>query len=221
MKRYQLVIFDLDGTLMDTSPGLLAAFRGTLLGNGLPAGDDAALRAAIGPPFHQYLRTMYPAMPEAEILRINEEFRNLYAKDSYLFNAAPYPGIFRLWELLRGRGITLAVATNKRQDYAVRLLEHFGFDQYTTYLYGTDAENKMRKSDVICRCLHESGVDGRDAVMVGDTVNDAAGAKSAGVAFVGVCYGFGFRTEEAVMRCENAVASAYEPMDLMTIIGWE
>ena len=215
VKQYCLLIFDLDGTLLDTSEGLMRAFRKTLTANGLPVKSDASLRAAIGPPFYQFLRETYPKLPERETIRLTDEFRRTYVEDGDLFRASLYPGVLETWELLRARGYTLAVATNKRQDQAVSILTRFGFDRYSTHLYGTDYANKMKKADVIRRCLHETGTAAEAAVMVGDTLGDAAGAEAVGIDFVGVCYGFGFRTAEDVTRCKNAIASVEKTTDLL------
>lgn len=215
MKPYRLVIFDLDGTLLDTSEGLLRAFRKTLTANGLPVISDDSLRTAIGPPFYRYLFETYPELSEQDALRLTDEFRKIYVEDGDLFRASLYPDILRLWETLSKRGVTLAVATNKRQDQAVSLLSHFGFDHYSAHLYGTDVEKTMRKADVIRHCLSATGISRELTVMVGDTEDDAIGAGSAGIDFIGVCYGFGFRTADDVMRCKNARASAGQPMDIL------
>lgn len=85
MKKFSLAIFDLDGTLLDTSSGLVASFRKALEINNLPVPDEACLKAAIGPPFHQFLRENYTHLTEEEISRITNDFRNIYMTDEYLF----------------------------------------------------------------------------------------------------------------------------------------
>lgn len=82
---------------------------------------------------------------------------------------------------LSNKGIKLAVATYKRQDYAEAILKHFGFDKYTDILYGADHENKLKKMDIIKKCMDDLGVhDYSRAVMVGDSRHDAIGAQKIG-----------------------------------------
>ena len=221
MKKFSLAIFDLDGTLLDTSGGLVASFRKALEINDLPMPDETCLKAAIGPPFHQFLRDNYTHLTEKEISRITNDFRNIYMTDEYLFRAEPYAGILELWKSYILRGVNVAVATNKRQDYAVRLLEHFGFDRYSRHLYGTDFDNKMKKSDVIRLCLTNTGVDAEDAVMIGDAKGDAEGAAAVGIDFVGVTYGFGFKSAPEILRFKNAVGYADNVNELKNIFSEE
>ncbi len=75
------------------------------------------------------------------------------------------------------------------------LLRHFGFDRFTDIMFGGDHENKLKKSDIIKKCITAGGItDKKRIVMVGDTENDAAGAEKIGVDFLAVTYGFGFKS---------------------------
>ena len=130
-------------------------------------------------------------------------FRNRY-KDHDLLKAVPYDGMFETIEELSRAGIRTAVATYKRQDYADRILEHFGFDKVCDHICGSDFEQKLSKSDIIENAIRLLEVSDRSrVVMVGDSDNDAEGAKGIGVPFVGVTYGFGFATEDDVNAFPN------------------
>ena len=90
-------------------------------------------------------------------------------------------------------GIKTAVATYKRQDYAEKILKHFGFDKVCDVICGSDFEGKLTKKDIIKNAMDSLGiVDRKRAVMVGDSDNDAQGADELGIPFIGVTYGFGF-----------------------------
>jgi phosphoglycolate phosphatase len=111
-----------------------------------------------------------------------------------------------------------AVATYKREDYALKLLKHFGFGRYTDIMHGADDKNVLKKCDIIEMCINESGVKDRSRiVMVGDTDGDRVGAERAGVDFIGVTYGFGYKTREDVMR-GYAVGAAETPIEILDII---
>ena len=125
-----------------------------------------------------------------------------------MLKAVPYDGIYDVFERLADSGIKPAIATYKRQDYATEILVHFGFDKYTDIMYGADHENKLKKNDIIRNAIRDAGVTApEEAVMVGDSDNDAIGAKLLGVNFIGVTYGFGFHTAADVEKFPNIGAA--------------
>lgn len=218
MKKYKLAIFDLDGTLLDTSFGLISAFQKTLKKYNLPIYNDDFLKSAIGPPFFFFLKENYSELTDTEAREITNDFRNLYMQDDFLLKAIPYKGIYETWDLLTDAEIGLAVATNKREDYAVRLLSHFGFNRYTNYLYGTDFDNRTGKKEVIQRCLESAATDGREALMIGDTSNDAESADVLQIDFVGVTYGFGFRRQEQMNNYKTALGVVNTPQEILKFV---
>lgn len=199
MQRFKCAVFDVDGTLLDTSEGLVSSIRYTVDKFGLAPLDNVTLRTFIGPPIQDSFRRVYGFSDEV-IRDLSATFRARY-KEEDLLKAKPYAGIFRLIREMRERGMEVAIATYKRQDYASRLLEHFGFDRYTDHILGSDCEGKLKKKDIIELALRHAGIEHySDAVMIGDSDNDAVGAKGIGTAFLGVTYGFGFRTKREVME---------------------
>lgn len=215
MNSYQLAIFDLDGTLLDTTEGVLSSVKYTIEQMGFEMLDDKALSAFIGPPIQDSFAKAYHL--EGPILQeIATIFRNRYSTTEYLLQAKSYEGIYDLLEQLRLRGIQVAVATYKREDYARTLLKHYGFDRYTDIMFGGDHENKLKKKDIIEKCIVTANISGRDqVVMIGDTANDAIGAEGMGVDFLGVTYGFGFQTENDVMQYAASVGFASQARELL------
>ena len=115
-KTYRGVIFDLDGTLLDTSEGVFASVRHTVEALGKPALDEATLRTFIGPPVKLSLIRLY-GLDEDAANHATEIFRTQY-KDHDLLKAEPYAGIKDLIRALRAQGCKIGVATLKREDYA-------------------------------------------------------------------------------------------------------
>lgn len=201
-QRFKAAVFDLDGTLLDTSEGVLASVRYTINYFGFKPLAEEQLRNFIGPPIQDSFAKAYGL--EGNVLQeIATVFRNRY-KEADLLKAVPYDGIYDVFERLTENGIKSAIATYKRQDYATEILVHFGFDKYTNIMYGADHENKLKKNDIIRNAISDAGVTApEEAVMVGDSDNDAIGAKSLGVKFIGVTYGFGFHTAADVEKYPN------------------
>lgn len=216
MNKYDLVVFDLDGTLLDTAPGVLAAAEYAIGEMGYPTPDAKVLSTFIGPPIELSFERAVGMTPD-EVKRAAAIFRKSYQTD-HLMKADPYAGIFELFEGLVARGIKPAVATYKRESYALPLLRHFGFDRYTEILYGSDAEGKLSKRDIIEKCIRDAGVSSPERVlMIGDTVHDAIGAAALGVPFIGVTYGFGFNDPNEI-RDTDAVAFVDCATDILNYV---
>lgn len=200
--QFEVAVFDLDGTLLDTSEGVLASVKYTIEKFGFEMLSDEKLSTFIGPPIQNSFANVYGL--EGPILQeIATVFRNRY-KDIDLLKAKPYDGIYDVFQALLKNGIKPAIATYKRQDYATTVLTYFGFDKYTDIMYGADHENKLKKKDIIEKALTDAGVKNYDCtVMIGDSDNDAIGAKEIGMKFIGVTYGFGFKNALEVNRFSN------------------
>lgn len=215
-KRYDAVIFDLDGTLLDTTDGILSAVKYTIQKMGFPMLSDERLAGFIGPPIQESFADAYD-LSGPVIQEIATIFRDRY-KDFDLLKAAPYEGIFETCQGLLDMGIMTAVATYKREDYALTLLKSYGFDRYMKVIHGGDHENKLKKQDIIEMCIAEAGViDYSRVVMIGDTMHDASGAEKLGVDFIGVTYGFGFHTPRDLSDVKH-VGIADTPMDILKLV---
>ncbi|MCQ2291987.1 MAG: HAD hydrolase-like protein [Bacteroidales bacterium] len=200
-KNKNTIIFDLDGTLLDTTEGIVESVRYTIGQMKLPELSDAQLLSFIGPPVQISFVNHY-GLSEEEAQRISTIFRTYY-KEKALLKAKPYEGIFELLKQLKDAGKRLAVATYKREDYALMILKHFGFDRYFDVMRGADDKNQLKKVDIVNLCISEMNGLKDNAVLVGDTLHDAIGAQEAGVDFLGVTYGFGFTSREDVDKYPN------------------
>ena len=216
MKKYKAAIFDVDGTLLDTTEGVLSAVQYTIRAAGLHEIDRQSLLTFIGPPVQDSFCNVYGVSAE-KAQELAGIFRNRY-KDYDLLKAVPYAGIYEVMEELQKSNVGIAVATYKRQDYAETILRHFRFDDYSDILYGSDFENKLKKPDIIRLCMDRLKIiDPADVVMVGDSMHDAKGAQDLGMDFIGVTYGFGFRTKEDVYAYP-AIGHADMPVDILKLL---
>lgn len=216
MILYKMVIFDLDGTLLDTSEGILSSISYTIQKAKLPDLSEKQMQQFIGPPVQDSFSKVYN-INQKEANELAGIFREHY-KTKDLLKAKPYNGIYDLCDYLVKEKITLAVATYKRQDYAKKILCYFGFDKYTNLLYGSDLEGKLKKQDIIETCIKgDFKLQREKIVLIGDTSYDAIGAKQAKIDFIGVTYGFGFKTEQDIDLYNN-IGIADSTKDILAIL---
>ncbi len=195
------VLFDLDGTLLDTTEGVLESTVFAVKAMGYaPLPRDTMLRF-VGPPIQDSFMKYYGA-DKSDAQKAANAFRAYY-KDNALFKARPYDGLDALLRKLKAEDVAIGVATYKREDYAISVLEHFGIASYCRSMHGADDFNRLTKADIVEMCISELGAPKRDVVLVGDTEYDATGAANAGVDFIGVTFGFGFKTKSDVDKFPN------------------
>ena len=204
-------IFDLDGTLLDTSPGILESVRYSIRKYGFPEPPIEELLTFVGPPLvDSYMRVCGCSREDAE--KLTAAYREYYPTGP-MFNARPYDGIFDMIGELKKRGLILSIATSKPTVFSSRVAARFGFDEFFSDLQGADLAGKLSKADLITACAGDT--DPQKCVMVGDTQYDAEGAYIAGVPFIGVSYGFG---DPEKMRKYPTVGTAERPADIARII---
>jgi phosphoglycolate phosphatase len=195
---YTVVLVDLDGTIMDSAPGITATLSTTLTRMGLPVPHPSRLVEFVGPPILDGLRDLAGLDPEQsqEALVL---YRQEYQRNG-AFDAKPYPGMREALEALR-QHLPLAVATSKPEVQAKRILEHFGLAGLFTVIAGaSEDEVRSEKADVITwalALLAEAGVDVRRPVMIGDRTHDVEGAAEHGIPAVFVEWGYGAPEEAA------------------------
>lgn len=210
------ILFDLDGTLLDTSEGIKHSVCYTLSRMGYSTLPEETLLRFVGPPIQDSLM-LYCGVDSVEAQRGANIFRNFYKKKA-LFEANLYDGIIQILQCLRRKNIKIGVATYKREDYAIDLLEHFGIAEYCSVIHGADNDNKLTKADIINLCIQELGVGKTNTVLVGDTDYDAKGAAEANVSFVAVTYGFGYKREN--FNCSYPyICSIDNPKALFEVIN--
>ena len=215
MRAYDAAIFDLDGTLLDTSEGIRKSIAYAIEELGLSPLSDEVIRTFIGPPIQRSFARVY-GMDKKEADAAAAVFRDRYKGDDLLL-AKPYDGMIETLRTLRDNGVATAVATYKRQDYAQRLLSHYGFDKVSDAIFGSDFEGVLTKKDIIENAINAVSSDRSRVVMIGDSDNDAEGAAQADVSFIGVTYGFGFAAKEDIEKYPH-VFVADTPKDIAGFI---
>lgn len=184
----RIVLFDLDGTLSDSAPGILAALRHAFAEVGVPALDAQTERAILGPPFYESLPPLIGAEAVGPVIAA---YREYYGRDG-MFDTRPYPGVNELVQRLHESGRTLAVATSKPEHYALPIVEHLGLAPHFATVGGDTLDGgRPTKALVIAEVLRRLGdPDPGDVVMVGDRSHDVLGAREHGIDTVAVRWGY-------------------------------
>ncbi len=209
------VIFDLDGTLLDTTEGIVESVNYVIREKSLPSLSYSELLTFVGPPIQDSFVNRFN-MSKSDAQNAANIFREYY-KEQALFKAKPYEGIFDLLENLKSKGYRNAVATYKREDYAIKLLKYFDFDKYMFCMHGADNDNILKKKDIIEICISELGSSKEECVLIGDTKHDEKGAFEAGVNFIGVSYGFGYKPSFVKNEDSNLVI-VDNPIDILNVL---
>lgn len=189
-----LVIFDLDGTLIDTAPDLIDSLNHTIAPAGLAPMTLDDLHHLVG----QGARVMIKRAFELRKVKLDEAdaevlFNNFV--DHYRQNmpgkSRPFPGVVECLERLAAAGMTIAICTNKSEPLAIPLIQELGLTSHFATITGGDTF-PVRKPDAahIFGTIEKAGGTRDNAVMVGDSVNDILAAKNAGVPSIGVDFGY-------------------------------
>lgn len=187
MPRYQAVLFDLDGTLLDSVRLILDSYHHTLANHGLPARTDAHWLAGLGTPLRVQFREWGddPAQIEAMVLTYREY--NLTHHDQQV---SPYPGVVEMVRAVRTRGHRTALVTSKNREGASRGLRVIGLDDTMEVIVGADdVVNPKPHPEPVHRALEALGVAPAEAVFVGDSLHDMHSGRAAGTATAAVLWG--------------------------------
>ena len=192
MKPFHTILFDLDGTLTDSSSGITTTIQMTLAHYGIQEQKENLLRF-IGPPLEECFSEF---LPNSEVPAAIARYRARYSTVG-LFENEVYPGIAAMLEKLQTAGLRLAVSTSKPRQFSLRILEHFDLARYFTVIEGATTDGRIKtKRDVIELALsHFEDLDRSRCVIVGDRLYDMEGASQCQISAIGVLWGFGSREE--------------------------
>lgn len=195
MKEYDILMFDLDGTLTEPAEGITNSVMYALKKFGIEPPERRELYKFIGPPLIQSFEEFCGFSRDKATLAV-KYYREYFAEKG-IFENRVYDGIFELLTKLKEHGKRLIVATSKPQQFAERILKKFNLYCFFEYVCGaTLDETRTKKSEVIEHILKQLNVSDRSRiVMVGDREHDILGATKNGVDSIGVLYGYGSRKE--------------------------
>lgn len=209
MKNYDVILFDLDGTLADSQEGIFHCIRYALDLKGIACPQET-LNKMIGPPFRvsmrEFLGLDMPLIEELITL-----YRGLYETDGWK-ESKVYPQVFEMLEVLQKAGKRLAVATSKPMKFTSLMVTGLGLAPHFEFIGGASSDlSREAKKDIIELCLDEMKIEDKSSVlMVGDRLYDIVGAREAGVDVAGVLWGYGSKEEMDEYSPDYVFASPIE-----------
>ena len=211
---YHTALFDLDGTLVDTSPGITRSVQYALAAEGINEPDLSRLLRFIGPPLWQSFSEFY-GFDTARSERAVQTYRERYTAKG-VHEAKLYDGIEALLRALRAGGVRLATASSKPECFVRDVLEEQGILSYFDAVVGSELDGRRSdKCELIEEALRRLGVKTHSGVvMIGDRCFDLEGARAAQVDFIGVLFGFGTPQE---LSGYSRARLAHSPEDVLRL----
>lgn len=217
MKKYDTILFDLDGTLTDSSPGIINSIKYALDELGRVYPDESTLKKFLGPPLIYSFKN-FCGFDDELADRAVKLYRQRYDKFCDVENAL-YNGICDTLDRLCSAGKRLIVATSKPDIYSKRIISHFGLDKYFDSVCGATLDESRNTKTLVMKYALESCniTDLEHTLMVGDRKHDIEGAKNVGIDSMGVLYGYGDLTELKTAGADYIASTVSEIADIILL----
>lgn len=217
-KVYDIVLFDLDGTLIDSGTSIISCISRVLSEEGIALPSKSELRKFIGPPLQKGLENIC-GFSESTSKNLSKKYRAYY-EETYYKLAQLYPGILKLLSDLKNAGCLLTTATSRPETSALRTMRYYTLDKFLDVIVTAkderpDIPKKELIETAIGKCIEISGKKNLKSIMVGDTYYDMTGAKLADVPAIGVTYGYGTKQELLENGADFLASSAEELRKLL------
>lgn len=211
----KIILFDLDGTVTDSSVGIIKSVNYALDAFEIPGAERVDPKKFIGPPLHRSFMDFY-GFSEEKAFSAMDKFREYYKRKGVYENTV-YEGIPECLKALKEAGLTVCLATSKATVYAKEVVSSAGLMKYFDLIVGANLDGSMSdKSEIISDILHRYPDEPLSSfLMVGDRDYDIAGAKNLGIESVGVRYGF---SEEGEFEKAGAEYIVNTPAELNELI---
>lgn len=205
------VLLDLDGTLVDSYPGMLASCHAALRALGHEPDHALDIRRIIGPPLEDVMQILLQSYGDDRVGEAVAAYRQHYGESGYL-GSVPYPGIGKSLEEMKRAGLKIHLATSKRANFASRILDHLKFATYFDGIHGSVPGGRLdHKPELLAHILSKHSLSPAHSLMVGDRRHDISGAHTVGMRGLGVLWGYGTREELETAGADRTVDS---PADL-------
>jgi phosphoglycolate phosphatase len=202
------VLLDLDGTLIDSYPGILASCVAALRALGHEPDETLDIKRTVGSPLEDIMQILLRSYGDDRVGEAVTAYRQHYG-ESGLLGSVPYPGIRKSLEEMKRTGLRIYLATSKRAIFARRILDHLKFATYFDGIDGSVPSGELdHKPELLAHILSKHGLSPSDSLMVGDRRYDISGAHAVGMRGLGVLWGYGSRDELETAGADQLVDSS-------------
>lgn len=229
---FQYILFDLDGTLSESAPGITKSVQYALAALGIDEPDLKKLESFVGPPLNVEFKRLYHLGDDKTAFAVSK-YREYYTKKNAIFDCSMYPGTEEMLLACRSAGIRLAVASSKPEPFVIQILENYGILSYFDIVIGSGMHEEEKnagtdqKTMIVRHALRRlknlSGAEEIDenifrqsCAMVGDRSFDIIGAKENKVCAIGVTFGYGSEGELLRAGADSIAHSMEELTKILT-----
>ena len=206
------IIFDFDGTLVDSEITIYQCFQ-TITNYLAPERIDYAKNILIGPPLRDTASEILGSNHQGQLNEFVKLFIEMHDEHA-IKNTQPYPGVIDTLKKLSSKGISMAVATNKRYAPTINLIKHFDWQEYFTFIECSDSKSQIRnKDEMIQEILKNNNFN--SALFVGDTVNDGLSANLNQLPFILASYGYGRNQDWSKVKLKFGIQKFSEILQLI------
>ena len=213
MDGKRLIIFDKDGTLVDSSPGSFGVFEILAKEQGLTSQPRERWLESLCGPFSEGIKWIF-GLKDEQVTPMAIEFAKIYGRVEAYYDFKEYPGVDEVIHKLAGKYM-LSVATMMLDIFAIKTFQAMDIEGCFLTIQATPMDRWVTKQELINNCLEIAGVTPAEAVMIGDCKDDLESARKAGIDFIGVTYGYGFKEEDCI---REGRPFSRTPMDLLKIL---
>ncbi len=211
MKNKKYLLFDLDGTVTDSAPGVIASATYAMEKQGVPVPDSRTMAKFLGPPL-KYSFMTYAGIEEERVEETIRLYREHYRADGIYKNSL-YPGAAEFFEKAVSLGKVLLIASSKPKPFVETVLEYLKVDKFFSHISAASfSDAHLSKATIVAKAMEMAGATADDCVMIGDRIYDVEGARDNGLPCVGIVNGSIFE-KELYETGAAAVAADYEELN--------
>ncbi|MCR5431947.1 MAG: HAD family hydrolase [Lachnospiraceae bacterium] len=190
MSDIKLIIWDFDGTILDTKKAIVFAKQETMRELGLPVADEQACADTIGLSSRIGFALMYPDLSEEMLEKCVERYRAHFDEAKLSIPPELFPGVIEVLVKLKEKGITQTIATSRNRKSLIEFLEKYGLSDFFSYLLAAEDTERLKPNpDPVLKTIEDLGANKGETLVIGDMPYDILMGKRAGVHTCGVTYG--------------------------------
>ena len=215
MKKYNNILFDVDGTIIDPKEGITKSVQYALEKFNIKINDLKELECFIGPPLYESFKNYYDFNDDDIELAV--KYYREYYKEIGIYKNYLYEGIIEVFKELKRKNKRLIIATSKPTSFTEKILKDYDIYKYFDFVSGSTLDNtRIKKEDIIKFAINELNIDSTyDCIMVGDKKQDIIGANKNKMDSIGVLYGYGTLKELEEQKPTYIIKNGYEILEIV------